>query len=199
MQSNSVSSVASEPAMVGSLTTVSLILIALLALVVIGVVVLVARLRARAARDRLGASEASERLAEIREVDAPTAPPPPPLADTPPALSDVPVVATAPLDAAPATLAGDMEPVRAAPEVAADGADDLTRMKGVGPKLAGQLAALGYTRFAQIAALSASEADALDAQLGTFKGRLARDRVVEQAGYLAKGDTAGFESVFGKL
>jgi predicted flap endonuclease-1-like 5' DNA nuclease len=196
--------VANDAGVIGSLTTIHLILIALLAVVTIIAIIFAARIRARAKRQRLEAGEASERLIEISEVDAPTAPPPPPLADTPPAFtetpsppSDIPVVAAAPLDAAPATLAGDMEPVRAAPE--AGHADDLTRMKGIGPKLAAQLAAQGYASYARIAALSPAEADTLDAQLGAFKGRLARDRVVEQAGYLAKGDTAGFESVFGKL
>ena len=36
-------------------------------------------------------------------------------------------------------------------------------------------------------------------QLYFFKGRITRDRWVEQAGYLARGDTAGFEAQFGKL
>lgn len=80
-----------------------------------------------------------------------------------------------------------------------DGADDLQRMKGVGPKLAGLLQARGLTRFAQIAALTPEEVTAIDADLGAFKGRLARDRVVEQAGFLASGDQAGYEAAFGKL
>ena len=41
--------------------------------------------------------------------------------------------------------------------------------------------------------------ETLDAQLGPFSGRLTRDRVVEQASYLARGDTDGFEQQFGKL
>ena len=77
--------------------------------------------------------------------------------------------------------------------------DDLTQLKGVGPKLAADLNALGFTRFAQIAALSANELDRLDGQLGAFRGRLSRDRVVEQADYLARGDVDGFEQRFGKL
>lgn len=192
MESGSISGAANDPAVIGSLTTVHLILIGLFALVVIFVILLATRRRARAAQQRTDAGEASERLSEINEAEPATAPLPPPLAD-------VPVVAAAPLDASPATLAGDIEPaVQQTPEAAGE-ADDLTRLKGVGPKLAGQLRGFGYTRFSQIATLSQVEADALDAQLGTFKGRLARDRVVEQAGYLAKGDVAGFESVFGKL
>jgi predicted flap endonuclease-1-like 5' DNA nuclease len=72
-------------------------------------------------------------------------------------------------------------------------------MKGVGPKLAERLNALGVTSFAQIAALTPEQAAALDAQLGTFQGRIHRDRWIEQAGFLARGDTAGYEAVFGKL
>jgi predicted flap endonuclease-1-like 5' DNA nuclease len=190
VESGSIGGAANDVGVIGSLTTIHLILIALLAVVTIIAVILAARIRARARRQRLEAGQASERLVEINEVDAPTAPPPPPPSDTP-------VVAAAPLDATPATLAGDMEPVRTVRE--ASQADDLTRMKGIGPKLAAQLGTLGYSRFGQIAGLSQIEANALDAQLGAFKGRLARDRVVEQAGYLAKGDVAGFEAVFGKL
>jgi predicted flap endonuclease-1-like 5' DNA nuclease len=77
--------------------------------------------------------------------------------------------------------------------------DDLQRMKGVGPKLASLLQSRGLVRYEQIAALSPEEVTAIDADLGAFKGRLARDRVVEQAGYLAKGDQAGYEAAFGKL
>ena len=76
---------------------------------------------------------------------------------------------------------------------------DLTRLKGVGPKLAATLATLGVTGVDQIAALDAADADAIDAQLGTFKGRLARDRVVEQARLLSGGDIAAYEAQFGKL
>lgn len=77
--------------------------------------------------------------------------------------------------------------------------DDLTRMKGVGPRLADRLNAVGVTNFAQIAALSPEDAVALDAKLGDFQGRLERDRWIEQAAYLSSGDIAGFEETFGKL
>ncbi len=85
------------------------------------------------------------------------------------------------------------------PGAAGSGADDLQRMKGVGPKLASLLVAKGLTRFEQIAALDANELERLDADMGAFNGRLARDRVVEQAGYLARGDQAGYEAAFGRL
>ena len=78
-------------------------------------------------------------------------------------------------------------------------ADDLERLKGVGPKLAAMLKAHGLTRFDQVAHLTASELERLDRDLGPFRGRLQRDRVIEQAEYLARGDTDGFEQRFGKL
>ncbi|CAA9506116.1 MAG: hypothetical protein AVDCRST_MAG62-242 [uncultured Sphingomonas sp.] len=77
--------------------------------------------------------------------------------------------------------------------------DDLQRMKGVGPKLAGLLSSRGIVRYEQIAALSPDEVERLDAELGAFRGRLTRDRIVEQAGYLARGDQAGYEAAFGRL
>ena len=78
-------------------------------------------------------------------------------------------------------------------------ADDLERLKGVGPKLAAMLVAHGLSRFEQLAKLTDSEVERLDADLGAFRGRLQRDRVVEQADYLARGDLDGFEQRFGKL
>jgi predicted flap endonuclease-1-like 5' DNA nuclease len=47
--------------------------------------------------------------------------------------------------------------------------------------------------------LSPTEIERLDARLGTFAGRITRDRVVEQADYLARNDIDGFEQKFGKL
>jgi predicted flap endonuclease-1-like 5' DNA nuclease len=83
---------------------------------------------------------------------------------------------------------------------AADGpADDLLLLKGVGPKFVQRLNELGITRFDQLAGLNGNEVVHLDERLGPFQGRLARDRVVEQADYLARGDTDGFEEKFGKL
>lgn len=77
--------------------------------------------------------------------------------------------------------------------------DELTMLKGLGPKAAAELQALGITRFAQLAALDEAGIAAIDARMGTFRGRIARDRWVEQARLLAAGDTAGFEQTFGKL
>jgi predicted flap endonuclease-1-like 5' DNA nuclease len=77
--------------------------------------------------------------------------------------------------------------------------DNLQTLKGVGPKLASQLHDAGITRFEQIAGLSPTEAAALDAKMGAFRGRIERDRVVEQACFLARGDRDGYEAIFGKL
>lgn len=85
-----------------------------------------------------------------------------------------------------------------APETPTD-ADDLRRIKGVGPKLVAMLHGLGVTRFSQIAAWTDEDIARIDASLGTFAGRITRDNWVEQAKLLAAGDTAGFEGKFGKL
>lgn len=77
--------------------------------------------------------------------------------------------------------------------------DDLTQLKGVGPKFARLLNDLGITRFEQLARLSEGDIDRLDQHLGAFKGRLERDQVPLQADYLARGDQDGFEQRFGKL
>lgn len=77
--------------------------------------------------------------------------------------------------------------------------DDLCRLKGVGPKFAEALHRNGFYSFQQIAGLSPVEIERLDGQLGAFSGRIVRDRIVEQADYLARDDTDGFEQRFGKL
>ncbi len=77
--------------------------------------------------------------------------------------------------------------------------DDLTRLKGVGPKFARLLNDLGIIRFDQLSRLSEGDLDRLDGHLGPFRGRLARDQIPLQADYLARGDVDGYEQRFGKL
>jgi predicted flap endonuclease-1-like 5' DNA nuclease len=77
--------------------------------------------------------------------------------------------------------------------------DDLTLLKGVGPKFAALLNGLGIVRFEQLARLSEGDIDRLDQNLGAFRGRLQRDQIPLQADYLARGDQDGFEQRFGKL
>ena len=86
-----------------------------------------------------------------------------------------------------------------APTPTTDGTDDLTRIKGVGPKLAALLHSLGVTSFAQVAAWDDAEIDRVDAQLGRFEGRIRRDDWRTQAQLLAAGDMAAYEARFGKL
>lgn len=103
---------------------------------------------------------------------------PPPLADPVPAAAPAPELIIAPAAGAP---------------------DNLALLKGVGPKLVALLASLGVTRFEQIAAWSDADIAAVDARLGTFAGRIVRDNWRDQAGYLARGDKAGFEAKYGAL
>lgn len=77
--------------------------------------------------------------------------------------------------------------------------DDLLCLKGVGPKLAAMLNERGITRFDQITKLSPGQVEMIDSSLGAFRGRFERDRIQEQADYLARGDIGGYESKFGKL
>ena len=77
--------------------------------------------------------------------------------------------------------------------------DDLRKIKGVGPKLHTLLTNMGITRYDQIAAWTAADIAEVDQYLGTFKGRISRDSWIEQAGFLANNDVAGFEAKFGKL
>ena len=103
--------------------------------------------------------------------------------------------------AATSDVAGEIlrAPVHKTLDGASDPADDLCRLKGVGPKFADALHALGFNRFEQLAHLTPTEVERLDSQLGAFRGRIVRDRIVEQADYLARGDSDGFEQKFGKL
>lgn len=102
--------------------------------------------------------------------------------------------------AATSDVAGDI--IRAPVHRALEGdvpSDDLCMLKGVGPKFAEALHGAGFYNFSQIAGLSQIEIERLDQQLGAFKGRITRDRIVEQADYLARNDIDGFEQRFGKL
>jgi predicted flap endonuclease-1-like 5' DNA nuclease len=103
--------------------------------------------------------------------------------------------------AATTDVAGQLLGIRAHAELpgAGETPDNLQMLKGVGPKLAQKLADQGITRFEHLASLGVNEVAILEDKLGPFKGRLTRDRVVEQASYLARGDTDGFEARFGRL
>lgn len=99
--------------------------------------------------------------------------------------------------AAPGLAATELAP--SPPAAPAGPPQDLTRMKGLGPKAAALLGGMGVTRYDQIAAWSDVDVARVDAEMGAFRGRIARDRWVEQARLLADDDVAGFEERFGKL
>ncbi|MEP5762696.1 MAG: 50S ribosomal protein L21 [Litoreibacter sp.] len=96
----------------------------------------------------------------------------------------------APKKAAPKAAAPKAEaPKKAAPKKAAaktDGADDLTKISGVGPVIVKKLHALDVTTFAQIAAWTPEDVADMDEKL-SFKGRIDRDDWLKQAAELAKG------------
>ncbi len=72
------------------------------------------------------------------------------------------------------------------------GADDLKRIKGIGPKLETACNSIGVYHFDQIAAWSADEVAWVNANLIGFKGRVTRDKWVEQAKTLAAGGETEF-------
>ena len=179
------------------LTTVHLAWLAVLAILVVIGIMYGARLkRQRLVAERQAAIHAREAGVAPEGEDArvpvpaaaePTraAPPPAPIPPTPStAPVPVPVPATRPAaEPAPADAAGG----------------PLSQLKGLGPKVAARLAELGVTTVGQVAALDHDSAEEIDAQLGPFRGRMERDRWIEQARFLAAGDRPGFEAVFGKL
>jgi len=59
-------------------------------------------------------------------------------------------------------------------------ADDLTKIKGIGPVLKGKLAALGVTTFRQIADFTQADIERVNAELD-FPGRIEREQWIEQA------------------
>ena len=102
---------------------------------------------------------------------------------------------------ATSTVAGEIihAPAGEASEDHSGSRDDLTQIKGVGPKFADALHGLGFHRFEQLASLGETEVQRLDSQLGAFSGRITRDKITDQAAYLARGDIDGFQERFGKL
>ncbi|WP_374393284.1 hypothetical protein [Sphingopyxis sp.] len=133
----------------------------------------------------------------------PKEPAPAPVAAPPPPPPPVPEpVAETPLAPEPEPAPEPTREPQPAPEPApapAAKADNLQLLKGVGPKMVALLNGLGVTRFQQIADWTDADVAVIDPQLGAFQGRIARDAIVDQAGYLARGDKAGFEAKYGAL
>ncbi|WP_422383383.1 NADH-quinone oxidoreductase subunit E [Roseibium album] len=70
-------------------------------------------------------------------------------------------------------------------------ADDLKKLKGVGPKLEATLHELGFYHFDQVANWGPAEVAWVDSRL-KFKGRIERDGWIEQARTLAAGEDTEF-------
>ncbi|MEM9582501.1 MAG: NADH:quinone oxidoreductase [Pseudomonadota bacterium] len=88
-----------------------------------------------------------------------------------------------PASAAPSADESQPELLKAA---RTGGADDLKKIKGVGPQLEKTLNEMGFFHFDQIAAWGAKEVAWVDARL-KFKGRIERDEWIKQSKALAKG------------
>ena len=101
-----------------------------------------------------------------------------------------PAAKTAPA-AAPGGAAKPKKP-RALKAPRKSGADDLKKIRGIGPKLESQLNELGYYHYDQIAKWTAAEVAWIDENLVSFKGRASRDDWVEQARILAAGGQTEF-------
>ena len=69
---------------------------------------------------------------------------------------------------------------------AAAGGDDLSKISGVGPVIVKKLHGEGITTFAQIAAWTDADVEAIEEKL-SFKGRVGREDWIAQASELAKG------------
>src|SRR6476469_4342896 len=117
------------------------------------------------------------------------------LIDAPPAATIVPPMTPDAIGGAGVAVAAAAQEARI--DAAEQCGDDLTSIKGLGPKLAATLNDLGITGFAQIAAWTDADIDRIDGHLGRFQGRIRRDDWVEQARLLAAGDAAAFQSKFG--
>jgi NADH-quinone oxidoreductase subunit E len=60
-------------------------------------------------------------------------------------------------------------------------ADDLKVIEGIGPKMEQLVNSLGFFHYDQIAAWTADELAWVDSHLGTFRGRIVRDKWQAQA------------------
>ena len=95
---------------------------------------------------------------------------------------------------APMAPMAALEPLTANPAT-----PDIRRLKGVGDKFAAALDTLGLGSIDRLARLTPDEATDADTRLGAFNGRVARDRLVEQAALIDEGRMTEYEARFGKL
>jgi len=138
----------------------------------------------------------SDQPEPLRELSAPPAPAPTPVSPAAPSATMAPAPSsTAPADlgsdeTAQAVLSPASETVQtgkdsdtAEPETQAEAGaepDDLTQIKGLGPRAAEKLNALGVTTLAEIARWTADDIARIDADI-QGRGRIEREAWVEQA------------------
>jgi len=136
-------------------------------------------------------SPAARLAASVDDAPAPLSVPPTPAVVTPEPM----VAKTTKKPAKPVADKGVAKPrIKAAPtdpkpaalvSPRSGGADNLKQIKGIGPKIEASLNALGIFHVDQIAGWTKANIDWVDAQLA-FKGRIRRERWVEQATDLSK-------------
>ncbi len=89
------------------------------------------------------------------------------------------------------------EPLAGTGPIVVDAVPGIRALKGVGDKFAAALEAIGLDTVDRIARLNPDEALDADTRLGAFNGRIARDRLVEQATLLDEGRTTEYAARFG--
>lgn len=89
------------------------------------------------------------------------------------------------------------EPLAGTGPIVVDAVPGIRALKGVGDKFAAALEGIGLDSVDKIARLNGDEALDADTRLGAFNGRIAKDRLVEQATLLDEGRTTEYAARFG--
>lgn len=129
-----------------------------------------------------------EEKAEETVDEAPSAPPPAP--EPPSTPEPAPQPAPAAAQEAPAAASDGAKPGGLA-EPRGGVADDLKKISGIGPKIEGILNGLGVFHFDQIASWTPENVAWVDGHL-KFKGRIGREKWLEQSRTLSGGGTTDF-------
>ncbi len=102
----------------------------------------------------------------------------------------------APVPVAPVAAAAAVALTAIGIPAAIGSADDLLKIKGIGPKLNEVLNGLGVHRFDQIANWSAGDVDKVDDHLGAFKDRIGQEEWIPQAKLLAAGNHSEWSRIY---
>lgn len=149
---------------------------------------------ARGTRQRtaIATSAAAMALPEIKRSRSPAArlaarvdePMPAPARVVQPRVIEPPVIASRPRPSSRTTKSMDRA-LAALLAPRGEAADNLRQIKGIGPKIEASLNGLGIYHFDQIAGWTKANVDWVDDQLA-FKGRIGRERWVEQAAKMTR-------------